>query len=315
MTECFAFRSFPYHLDFKSAKLHLLNTGLSQRNLREVLRAVFGGNIVIIDRTIVGKLVCVITYFHKAKGTKLVLPEFIYDEKASVRSRMRTKFWRIFLNSVDKVVVLSDYEIGYYTQLFHLAPHKFQRIHFYADADGRNIGPCSNSYVFSSGRTDRDFVTLLKALQSLKTRAVIVADSRYREVFQVLPDNVEVYYDVSYERYKHYLMNSQLVVVPLVPGPSSRGQSVIMEAKKYGKPILCADLPLLREHFFNDFDGMIYYAPGNADQLRDKIDKLFSDPERLKEVGESNYNEYMKYFNHRRFSDEYESLITDLAAK
>ncbi len=169
--------------------------------------------------------------------------------------------------------------------------------------------------MFSSGRTDRDFVTLLNALRSLKVKSVVVADGQYRDVFQDLPDNVEVHFDVSYETYKRYLMNSKLVVVPLVPGPSSRGQSVIMEAKKYGKPILCADIPLIREHFFNDFDGMIYYAPGNTGQLKDRINELFSDTQKLKEIGQCNYNEYLRYFNVRRFSDEYESLIRELTAK
>ena len=315
MAECFAFRSFPYHLDFKSAKLHLLNVGLSPRDLREVLRAVFGGNLIIIDRSTLAKLVCVMTYFYKAKNTKLVMPEFIFAEKASVRSRMRTKFWRIFLSSVDKVVVFSDYEVGYYAKLFRQPPQKFHRIYYGEDMDGQNLGPFSDGYVFASGRTDRDFVTLLDALRNLKVKGVIVADGRYRDVFREVPGNVEVYFDVTFERYKQYLMNSRLVVIPLAAGASSRGQSTIVQAKKYGKPILCADLPFSRDCFFNDFDGMIYYAPGNVDQLRDRIGELLSDSTKLKAIGECNYLEYMKYFNIRRFTDDYESLIMELTAK
>lgn len=122
----------------------------------------------------------------------------------------------------------------------------------------QNLTPtCENeNYIFSGGETSRDWETLFKAANKMPNiKFICVARKRLFPKLDV-PKNVELIFDVSYERFLDFLKKCSIVVLPLKnEGPS--GLLVIFDATSLGKPIITTETRVIKNYIINQKYGTL----------------------------------------------------------
>ncbi|MCB0353074.1 MAG: glycosyltransferase [Bdellovibrionales bacterium] len=89
---------------------------------------------------------------------------------------------------------------------------------------------------------------------------------------------------VSTSNYERVLRSSWALIVPTLA--EGGGSFPILEALRVGVPVLCSDIPVVREQI--DFFGgdVIWFDPYSANDIGEKLDILFSDYERYRRRSE-----------------------------
>lgn len=250
-----------------------------------------------------GKFLALLYFLIKPARLRHILYEFIYEVKEGLKGIISRLIWIWALKKIDRVFVQSRWEVEYYARIFKTTPKKFA---FLPPAinDAKFIGPSSNGYLFSAGRTGRDYKLLISALGMTKIPFVVVASKKDRIFLHKHPKNWQVYFDIKKEEYLKLLSDSKIVVLPLKEGFSSRGQMVILEAMAYGKPVVCSDLPSIRDYIEDGIDGFLV-TPNNPQALRNKILSIFDDQGLLFSVGRNGFLKVKRGFMHNDFAENF----------
>ena len=269
---------------------------------------------VILGNRRVTLLLGLLFTLYKPRRVSLVGYEIIFNFKDTARTKRVIAFWKRAIKNVDLMVVQTPQEVDYYAALFGTSPQKFRFVPFYAEKT-EFIGPTSDGYVFSAGRMERDFVTLLNALKETDVPVVIVADSAQRVVLeQHATPHTTLCFNIPKEKYLELLRGARLVVISLRDGPSSRGQVVYLEAIRYGKPVICSRVEGIADYVDHERTGWLV-PPEDPEQLKIAIESCFSDSEALQEIGRNAYQEQQTRFSPAAFHQGYHRIIEKLYQK
>ena len=245
---------------------------------------------------------------YKPKKVSLIGYEIIFNFKENFKNKLVKLVWRLAVRKIDRLVVMTDSERDYLARQFKTSQEKFSTINFYAE-DPKFIGPNPDGYIFAAGRMERDFETLIHALKGTSYPAVIVADSSQKEKLEkIKTSNIRIFYNIPREKYEELLHNAKLVVVPLYEGAASRGQVVILEAMKYGKPLVCTKVKGTVDYLTEGREGF-FAEPGNAEALRAIFLQIFNDQQELERIGKQAYATQQNKFTPELFYSRYNKLI------
>lgn len=251
-------------------------------------------------------------YIYKPKRVSLAGYEIIFNFKHNLRNKAVIFMWRIAVKKVDKLIVMSSSERQYLAKVFRAETDKIKTIPFYAE-DADFIGPATDGYIFAAGRMERDFITLLQALQQTALKAVIVADESQQELLEPLKsDNVKIFYNIPKQQYLKLLEGARMVVVPLYKGAASRGQVVILEAMKYGKPVVCSNVAGTVDYIEDGKTGLLVEAE-NTSQMRGILERYYDNTEALNRLGKTAFETQRKQFSEEVFYQHYLETIHQLA--
>jgi glycosyltransferase involved in cell wall biosynthesis len=142
----------------------------------------------------------------------------------------------------------------------------------------------NETYFFASGKTNRDYKTLIKACESLPHINFIFIGTFNKKI--IIPNNVRIINSVSlasdttvsYAQLKNLYKNCMGVCISLNPDPEDTcGYTEMLEALSMGKPVLmtrsgCLDLDLEKEKC-----GFYIESKKANDWVR-KIQLVYSDP-------------------------------------
>lgn len=252
-------------------------------------------------------------HIYKPKRVSLAGYEIIFNFKHNLRNKAVIFMWRIAVKKIDKLIVMSGSERQYLAKVFRADLRKIKTIPFYAENAGF-IGPAADGYIFAAGRMERDFITLLQALQQTDLKAVIVADAAQKELLEPLKsDNVTIFYNIPKQQYLDLLEKARMVVVPLYKGAASRGQVVILEAMKYGKPVVCSNVAGTVDYIEDGKSGLLVEAE-NTSRLRGLLERYYNDTEALKRLGRTAFENQRKQFSEDVFYRNYLDTIHELAS-
>jgi glycosyltransferase involved in cell wall biosynthesis len=124
------------------------------------------------------------------------------------------------------------------------------------------------NYVFSAGRSQRDFQTLISATKGLNIKVIIAAyGSSYPKIEN--PD-IEVYFDMPRSTYEKYLSEAMCVVVPLKGKVPPAGATVVRESMAMGKCIIATRNLDTVDYIKNGETGYLV-EPEDVAGLRQKI--------------------------------------------
>lgn len=129
-------------------------------------------------------------------------------------------------------------------------------------------------YVFTGGYTNRDYDTFIEAVRGIDRRVVVQALPS-NEFHMQIPDNVQIDTQFGPEVFERLLAASSLVVLPLNPHGAISGQSVLLQALQYGKPVVATLHPGLVDLLPEGAPG--YVRPGDVDAMRDAIIRALDD--------------------------------------
>jgi glycosyltransferase involved in cell wall biosynthesis len=314
---------FPYTLDafstprIRAERVHRkksLTTALDYLRVAAYLFYRSFSTDVILGNRRVTLLLGLLFTLYKPRHVSLVGYEIIFNFKDTQRTKRVIALWKRAIKNVDLMVVQTPQEVDYYAEIFGVSPQKFKFIPFYVEAT-EFIGPTSDGYVFSAGRMERDFVTLLNALRGTDVPVVIVADSAQQSVLeQHATPNTQLHFNIPKEKYLALLRGARLVVISLKDGSSSRGQVVYLESIRYGKPVICSRVEGIADYVDHERTGWLV-PPEDPEQLKRAIESCFSDSEALQEIGRNAYQEQQTRFSPAAFHQGYHQIIEKLYQK
>jgi glycosyltransferase involved in cell wall biosynthesis len=316
-------RHFPYDIEpLNTAGIKAKRVRLSKKlpaallplqHVAALYKKSFSTDVILANRR--SSLLLGLLYrIYKPKKVKLIGYEIIFNFKDNLRNRAVIKLWKVAIKKIDKLVVQTSSERKYLADIFSTSDKKFETIPFYTE-NASYIGPTEDGYIFAAGRMERDFVTLLQALEQNKLPAVIVADQALREVLEPLKSaKVSIHYNIPKKQYLELLQKARLVVVPLFKGAAARGQVVILEAMKYGKPVLSAEVPGTIDYIEHGETGLLA-EPENTAQMRSLLEQYFPNFKALVELGQKGFEHQRKLFSPQVFHQNYINTILNLRGK
>lgn len=269
----------------------------------------FSADVVMGNRR-TALLLGLLYQLYKPKKVSLIGYEIIFNFKNNFKNKLVKLVWRTAVKKIDKLVVMTNSERSYLAREFHTSPEKFNTINFYAE-NADYIGPNQEGYIFAAGRMERDFETLLLALKDTNYPAIIVADVSQKEKLEkIKPENVQIHYSIPREKYNELLRKAKMVVVPLYKGAASRGQVVILEAMRFGKPVVCTKVDGTVDYLTHGQEGF-FVAPQKPEAMRKIFDSHFNNEKELETIGKQAYTTQRAKFSPEVFRHRYLQLIRD----
>jgi glycosyltransferase involved in cell wall biosynthesis len=174
----------------------------------------------------------------------------------------------------------------------------------------------SSDYIFSCGRTARDFPTLISAARNEDYWLIIVTgkDSLTGKTGigdAPIPKNVKVYYEIPSSQYEKLLSKSKFVILPLKDVPYECGLSVLLHSMAMGKTVVVTRTALTVDYVV-DGDTGIFVQPYDTDDLRDKIRYLLENPKKLKEIGANGRMAVESLFNEQNMARNFAEVLTSV---
>jgi glycosyltransferase involved in cell wall biosynthesis len=157
-------------------------------------------------------------------------------------------------------------------------------------------------YIFSGGRTNRDFATLYEAVAPLSCPTVIVAGGEV-EFPSSVPAHITIHQDIPLDEFQRLLRGARIIVVPLKRDDVSSGQVVLNRAMRSGKPVVVTATAGIADYVVDGKDALLV-APEDVEDLRDSLTRLLDDPELRRELGLAARRTYERSFNSRVFASD-----------
>jgi glycosyltransferase involved in cell wall biosynthesis len=206
-----------------------------------------------------------------------VILQFIMRERTpSLRSAIKYAFMKWCFSSVYLNVCSSRPEVVYYARVFGWPLSRFGYVPLHTDP-GLLQHPerKAESYVFSAGRTFRDYATLLASFEGITNKPLVIVAARGSVDANGL-SHVRVVYEVPVQELVDMMARSEIVVLPLEEREISIGQSVLMQAMALGKPVIVTRVNGTVDYVEHMRTGVLV-PPRDAAAIRDAVRLLSSD--------------------------------------
>jgi glycosyltransferase involved in cell wall biosynthesis len=237
--------------------------------------------------------------FGVKKENSLVVMTFIYKSKKGLRGFLYQKFIAYILRSpyVDRYTCTSSNECRLYGARFQVPVQKFAFVPWgIIDFNKLTEEPAvpQTPYFISPGRSNRDYDFLADSVGGSAFSVKIVCDD-YRPAKE-LPGNVEVYDDVHGLAFYQMVKNSFAVIIPIADGSISAGQTILIQALLFGKPLIITEsLGLTADYIENEKNGLI--IPKTKEALLHAMTRLTEDPELYARLARSGRECYLKQYS------------------
>jgi glycosyltransferase involved in cell wall biosynthesis len=208
---------------------------------------------------------------------RLMTLEARFDDPLSSSLRWWTKraFQQFAFTAVDTICISARREATDYAARLRLPPERFRFVPWHTNIVSPAQELSHDGYVFSAGRTGRDWQTLAKAAAQCDAHFVGVM-SRQEAERTSFPSNFAVHMDIPHDRYLHLLRRARVVVIPLQVHAYSSGQVALLEAMALGKPVICTSVLGTEDYVVHGSNGLMV-PPGDDASLASAIQSLFSD--------------------------------------
>lgn len=200
----------------------------------------------------------------------------------------------VFRSGVDRIVTWSSVQRSVAVDRIGFPDDEVALIHHPVDLEFFHPATAEHRIIFSAGSTERDFPTLLEAVQGLGlpvriAASLVVRLTGYRiattDVRSSLThdDTVKIE-QMSATKLRDSYARAHLVVVPLLPSDIDAGVNVILEGMAMGRPVI-ASRTAGQVDVIRDGENARFVTPGNPGELRLAIESLLADPEAAEELG------------------------------
>jgi glycosyltransferase involved in cell wall biosynthesis len=217
------------------------------------------------------------------KTPKIVIAQLIEpDRPDGVLQWLRTAFVRFTLKRVELVVVYSRVEVEEYKKRFGNSRTEFRFVPLGLDPQESRVRP-SRGYIFSGGRSNRDYGTLFRSVQDLDVSVEVVAQ-RFN-IKDTVPPNVHVQYSVFGSDFDDLVAGAEIVVIPLDRPDESSGQLVVLQAMAHGKAVVVTHNRGILDYIDPGVNAMTV-PPRDEVALRTILVELMHNAEKRRALGE-----------------------------
>lgn len=163
-----------------------------------------------------------------------------------------------------------------------------------------------DSYLYSVGLSCRDYSTLMAVAKKSSKQFVVVTSDVFLKSLTI-PDNVTVYRNTFGKAADELMERSAAVIIPLEKTSSPAGETTLISAMCYGKPVIMTRTITTGEYITNGENGLLVPAH-DPDAILDAINFLFNNPEKADEIARCARQTVLK--NHKM--DVYSKKIIDI---
>jgi len=220
---------------------------------------------------------------------------------------------RFALKSVDRLVVLSEWDANYLSSILGIPSKKIRvlLLGWYDVGKGQvDIHPPVEDFIFACGRSYRDYATFAKAVAGLPCKVVINARKFNVDGIQ-FPPNVVVNDLLPRAQFVELMTQSRFVVVPLMDITHSAGESVILQAMAMRKAIIASRAPGPNT-YINEGETGLLVKPYDATKLREAISYLWDHPEEADRMGRNARNLYEERHTFAAFAQRVHAVLTEV---
>ncbi|MBN1559553.1 glycosyltransferase family 4 protein [candidate division KSB1 bacterium] len=250
-------------------------------------------DIVYAWHAVMGLVLAFLCRFLRVRRPKIIIAQLIIPKRpTSLNQTLRECFIRYSLKRVDSVIVYSTIEAEQFENRYGNGHTTFTFLPLGIELSNHRP-PSDEFYIFSGGRSNRDYSTLVKAAEGLPY-PVKIATGRFNLSDLELPENVEAIFGVYGENFNRLLAAATIVVIPLERADESSGQLVLLNAMAFGKPIIITKSRGV-EDYIRDGETVITVPHRNAFALRTEIENLLNSPQERLKLGMAAKESVMNY--------------------
>lgn len=164
----------------------------------------------------------------------------------------------------------------------------------------------NNNYIVSVGRDlGRDYATLFEAVKNLPIK-IKLATKKETLAGLTIPTNVEIEYNIPYERMSNFYQNAIFAIVPLrdvtdPKGSDTSGQYGFLEPMACGKAVIATDKDTVRDYIEDGIDGILV-PHKDPSALRVAIEDLLKNPKKAEILGIAAQKKVMQKFTSYQFA-------------
>lgn len=216
--------------------------------------------------------------FHVKKTNTVLIKNFTYRPKKGFIGKVYFKFMKYIVKSIyiDVFVCTSQTFCNYCAEVFDEPQSRFVSLPFGVNDFTKIVDmtkPASNDYILSLGRSNRDWDFLINSLGETNYPVKIVCDELHRKK---LPDNITIYNDVWGNASFEFIRNCKCMVIPIMDGRIASGETVLLQAMSFSKPIVITKPSCLADDYVNDGEtGLV--VEKNQNSLISALNRLYED--------------------------------------
>lgn len=245
------------------------------------------------------------------RPSKQVMTEVFIDEAQPHRLawRVKTALYGYLARRVLGIITNSSSEIETTARRFDLPVDSLRFIPLCATIEPEATKEAEPPYIFSAGRTLRDYTLILRAAESMDNPFVIVCGASDLTDVE-LPAHVRLFREISREAYLDWLRGAAIVALPLRHTERSTGQVVMLEAMAMEKPVITTRSPGTRDYIRDEANGFLIDV-GDGRSLIDTCQTLLASPERRRAVGACAQNDVRSRYTHNHYAESALAVIRD----
>lgn len=243
------------------------------------------------------------------KSLRHVILQFIMrEEDSTLRSKIKYRIMRCVFSSINTAVCSSTAEVSYYRNAFRWQEGRTHFIPFHSDPAYLKVPHDeSGGYILTAGRTFRDYLTFMNAVEGVGTEVIVVSSKRNIEMKNI-PANVVLKYDISMDELTELIKKSAVVVVPLEVRSISIGQSVFLQAMAMGKAVVATETAGTVDYIDHMESGMLV-PPGDSRAMREAIDYLLDNKKERVRLGENARKKVMESYLPAHYAEKVKMLL------
>lgn len=238
--------------------------------------------------------------FHMKKRYKLVIMTFIYKEKRGLAGKLFYRFVRYAVTSryVDKIILTTQSEKPMYQEIFGVEDDLFDFARCGAIAYEPEIYDDEQlrekNYIFSTGRSNRDYGFLIDCIHNTSYQLVIACDTLKTRS----GDNIQILDNVFGDDMLRYMRNARAVVITLADDTIASGQLVLLHAMNMGVPVIITRSHGVTDDYVTDhYNGLV--IDKTKESLLKALDIIFDDDklhDRLSANGQKEFEKNYTYY-------------------
>lgn len=220
---------------------------------------------------------------------------------------------RLAIPGIDYFCCTSKEEEAIYSQMFNISRSRIVFLPLVESSSNfEEPSRPIKDYIFSFGKSDRDFDTLIRAVTPLKIRTYIL--TRKYEPQVPVPENVCIIREyVSSRDMVQWIASSRMVVISLKDYRVSAGQISMLEVMALARPLIITENMATKEYAVHR-ETALFFGAGNDKELSGHIQYIWDHREAAEQMGQEARQAALKFDAYRMaiFNNLLEHCATDI---
>lgn len=228
---------------------------------------------------------------------------------------------RVAMRSVDKITCLSQREIDEYARLLNYPLERCRKLqgpfrdHFENSVEEKYL---EHGYIFSAGRSHRDYRTLVEAKKKLGELApgwanvpLVINARRFNVKNLRSTADIQINPFLPFELYLASLSAARFAVAPLLPARHASGETFMIQAMTARKAVIASETFSTLEMIEPGRNGLLV-PPKQPEALAQAMLELLERPDYARQLGQAGREHYLAEWSFPVAAKKIHQIIQEL---